>query len=279
MSIQKIFSKNAAYQKFEVLKTNRNKRHKYKEFFVEGVRNINEAIRNNWQINSFLYSGEKKLSPWAADLLKTIKTKINFELTDTLMGDLSSKEEVSELLAIIQMKNEKDNTISFSENPVIVLFDRPSNKGNLGTMLRSCDAFGIDALVITGHAVDIYDPEVISSSTGSFFNIPFLKLSSNSEIDQYINNLKSQYPQIKIIGTTPHQQTRLQDVDMTTPIFLLIGNETDGLNQHYIEICDIIATIPMSANSFASSLNVSCAATVMFYEINRQRGEMSSERT
>ncbi|MHB8129455.1 MAG: hypothetical protein ACYDEX_10685, partial [Mobilitalea sp.] len=62
MKVQKIFSKNAQYQKFEVLKTNRNKRFKYNEFFVEGVRNINEAIHNNWSIVSFLYSTQDKLS-------------------------------------------------------------------------------------------------------------------------------------------------------------------------------------------------------------------------
>lgn len=277
MVAQKIFSKNAAYQKFEVLKTNRNKRYKYKEFFVEGVRNINEAIQNNWQINSFIYSSEKNLSAWAVDLLKNIKTTVNFELTDSLMNDLSKKEETSELLAIIQMKDEKESTAFFSdvlENPVFVLFDRPSNKGNLGTILRSCDALGIDGLIITGHAVDIYDPDVISSSMGSFFHVPFLRLSDNTEVNQYINDLRERYPKIKIIGTAENSQTRLQDIDLTTPTLFLLGNEADGLSKYYIEICDVMAAIPMSGSSAASSLNVSCAATVMFYETNRQRGEI-----
>lgn len=77
MGTEQIYSKNATYQKFEVLKTNRNKRYKYGEFLVEGVRNINEAIRSNWEINSFIYSSEMPLSSWAISLLKTIPTKIN----------------------------------------------------------------------------------------------------------------------------------------------------------------------------------------------------------
>jgi len=58
---------------------------------------------------------------------------------------------------------------------------------------------------------------------------------------------------------------------MTTPVLFLIGNETDGLNQHYCEISDVMATIPMSEQSLSSSFNVSCAATVLFYEVIRQR--------
>lgn len=270
MGTEKIYSKNATYQKFEVLKTNRNKRYKYGEFLVEGVRNINEAIRNNWKINSFIYSGEKDLSSWAKNLLKTIPTKANYELTDILMDDLSSKEDTSELLAIIQMKDEI-REIDFSENPIIALFDRPSNKGNLGTLLRSCDALGVEGLIITGHAVDIYEPDVISSSMGSFFNIPFIRLSDNNDIDMYLNNLKAKYYQLKIIGTTSHNQKNIYDIDMTTPVLFFIGNETDGLNQHLTEICDELTTIPMSIHSSATSFNVSCAATVMFFEANRQR--------
>ncbi|MCL2513528.1 MAG: hypothetical protein FWF08_06465, partial [Oscillospiraceae bacterium] len=87
----KIYTKNAAYQKFEVLKTNRNKRYKYGEFLVEGVRNINEAARNRWQVNSFIFSGERNLSSWAKNLLKTVNTKANYEITDALMDELSGK--------------------------------------------------------------------------------------------------------------------------------------------------------------------------------------------
>jgi TrmH family RNA methyltransferase len=89
MKTEKIFSKNATYQKFEVLKTNRNKRYHYGEFFVEGVRNNNEAIKNHWQISSFLYTKEKKLSGWAEELLASVGTDINYELTSGLMTDLS----------------------------------------------------------------------------------------------------------------------------------------------------------------------------------------------
>ncbi len=271
MSTQKIYAKNADYQKFEVLKTNRNKRYRYREFFVEGVRNVNEAVRNGWAIHSFLYSFEKPLSSWAENLLRTVETERNFELTDALMRDISDKEDTSELLAVAGMRDDARRDIAFSENPILALFDRPSNKGNLGTLLRSCDAFGVDALVVTGHAVDIYEPDVIRSSMGSFFNVPFLRLSDNADIDAFCMDMKRRYPNLQIIGTTAHRQTNLFDIDMKTPVLFLIGNETDGLNQHLIERSDTLATIPMHPGSSASSFNVGCAATVMFYEAARQR--------
>jgi len=284
INIEKISKNNASYQKFEVLLTNKNKRYKYNEFMVEGVRNINEAINNNWKINSFIYSYEKKLSKWAFDILHNIKTDINYELSERLMTELSGKENTSELIAIIKMKSNIDMEIEverkierdkkFSENPVIALFDRPSNKGNLGTILRSCDAFGVEKLIITGHSVDIYEPDVIGASMGSFFKIPFMRFSDNADIDNYITGLKQTYPLLKVIGTTAHDKTNIYEIDMTTPVLFLIGNEADGLNKHYLEISDFLATIPMSEQSSASSFNVSCAATVIFYEAFRQRGKI-----
>ena len=197
--------------------------------------------------------------------------KANYELTESLMNELSGKEDTSELIAIVKMKSNAENDIEMSENPIIALFDRPSNKGNLGTLLRSCDAFGVEKLMITGHCVDIYDPDVISASMGSFFKLPFIRLSDKVEIDSYIANLKLKYPLLKIIGTSVVAESAIYEVDMTNPVLLLIGNETNGLNRYYSEISDIIATIPMSEQSSASSFNVSCAATVVFYEASRQR--------
>src|SRR5699024_6493863 len=69
MKTERVYTRSATYQKFEVLKTNRNKRYKYGEFFVEGVRNINNAVENGWEIVSFLYDGDRKLSDWARDKL------------------------------------------------------------------------------------------------------------------------------------------------------------------------------------------------------------------
>ncbi len=271
MKTEKIFTKNATYQKFEVLKTNRNKRYKYNEFFLEGVKNINQAIKNNWYICSFIYTKEITLSKWATNLIRSVKTEINYELTSSLMNELSGKEDTSELLAIVKMRTDDFSLLHLSDNPVLALFDRPSNKGNLGTIIRSCDALGVEALIITGHSVDLYDPEVIISSMGSFFNLPVIRISENATLLQIINDLKVKHPNFKTVGTTAHKEYPIYGCDMTTPLMIMIGNETDGLNRTYKEMCDALVTIPMSESSAATSFNVGCAATVMFYEVTRQR--------
>lgn len=266
-----VYSKNADYQKFEVLKTNRNKRYKYFEFFVEGVRNINEAVKNGWEFASLLYTPEKSLSNWARDILHDVKTEVNYELPESLMAELSGKTDTSELLAVVKMREDDFARLPMGKNPIFALFDRPSNKGNLGTILRSCDAMGIDGLILTGHAVDLYDPEVIVSSMGSFFHVPAIRIPDNDQVFAWIGNMRKQYPAFQVIGTTAHKEKNIGDVDFKRPTLLMIGNETDGLCRAFKEGCDMLATIPMSENSSASSLNVACAATVLFYEAARQR--------
>ena len=188
-----IYSKNSTYQKFEVLKTNRNKRYRYNEFLVEGVRSLNEAVRNHWKIKSFLFD-KSSLSDWAQKMIQTVHTEQNYCLSSELMQELSGKTDSSELMAIIEMREDRLDSVSLSDNPFIVLFDRPSNKGNLGTMIRSCDALGADMLILTGHAVDLYDPDVVVSAMGSFFNMPVVRIADNKELFAYVDNLKKSYP-------------------------------------------------------------------------------------
>ncbi len=263
-------NKNNDYQKFEVLKNNRNKRYKYNQFIVEGVRNLNEAVKNNWKIISFIYD-KNNLSDWAKCMIETVKTQVNYTLTAQLLKELSGKEDTSELLAVIEMREDKLENVALSQNPFIMLFDRPSNKGNLGTMIRSCDALGVDMLIITGHAVDLYEPNVIVSSMGSFFNLPVIRIINNEDLYKFIENLRIKYHDFKIIGTTAHKEKPIYSEDLKNPVMLMMGNETMGLNKAFKEYCDVLCTIPMAEGSYASSFNVSCAASIIMYETIRQR--------
>ncbi len=271
MDIRKIYSRNAAFQKFEVLRTNRNKRYKYGEFLVEGVRNINEAAGSGWEFTSLIYDGEKSLSGWAREILGTVKTRVNYELTGELMEEISGKQDTSELLAIVRMRRDDPARLVLSPVPLLMLFDRPSNRGNLGTVIRSCDSLGADGLLLTGHGVDLYDPEVVGASMGSFFRLPSVRMTDNDALFQYIDGLRAKYPGFQVVGTTAHREKRITQVDFTRPTLLLIGNETEGLSRAFKEKSDVLATIPMSGRSCASSFNVGCAATVFLYEAVRQR--------
>ncbi|BCN30756.1 TrmH family RNA methyltransferase [Anaeromicropila herbilytica] len=214
MRTEKVLTRNATYQKFEVLKTNRNKRYKYQEFLVEGVRNINEAIKNGWKISSFLYTNKKNLSDWAKGIISNTPTELNYELDEDLMKELSGKEDTSEIMAIIRMRDDDLNALTFSKNPIIALFDRASNKGNLGTIIRSCDALGVECLIITGHAVDLYDPDVVVSSMGSFFNMQVVRVPENGKILDFIADMKKRYPTFQTIGTTAHKEHPIFNLDL-----------------------------------------------------------------
>lgn len=273
MATTDIYTRNNTYQHVQVLKTNRNKRYKAGEFFVEGVRSINEAVRQGWHIRSFLF-GKGRLSDWAENLIRTVQTEMNYRLTDELLEELSGKTDTSELMAVIEMRDDRLLDEYISDHPFIVLFDRPSNKGNLGTMIRSCDALGADVLIMTGHAVDLYDPEVVVSAMGSFFKLPVVRVEDNHSLWDFVSRVRERCPGFRIIGTTAHKKTPIDEVDLTAPLMLMIGNETMGLNQAFQEKCDVLCTIPMAEDSYATSFNVSCAASIMMYEVTRQRGRM-----
>lgn len=271
MKMERIYAKNATYQRLEVLKTNRNKRYHYGQFFVEGVRNLNEAVRSGWEIVSFVYTLDHPLSEWAGNLLQTVPTQVNYVLTQALLADLSDKTDTSEVMAVVRMRPDDPMGLKLSACPLLMLFDRPSNRGNLGTIIRSCDAQGADGLILTGHAVDLYDPEVVVASMGSFFRLPVVRVARQETLDACLAQWRQAYPGFQCVGTTAHRELPIDAVDLTRPTLLVVGNETDGMSRAYREGCDVLATIPMAETASASSFNVACAATVLLYEACRQR--------
>ena len=164
-------------------------------------------------------------------MIRNIHTEVNYCLTEDLMRELSGKNDPSELMAVIEMREDSLESVKLSDVPFIVLFDRPSNKGNLGTIIRSCDALGADMLILTGHAVDLYDPDVVVSSMGSFFRFPVVRVSDNRLLYTYIDQLKKWYNTFITIGTTAHKKQPVYTLDLTKPLLLMLGNETMGLSR------------------------------------------------
>ena len=265
----KIYTENNDFQYIETLRRNREKRQKNKEFFIEGVRPINQALQHNWAIRAFAYSREKHLSDWAEGILARSQVRDHYELRLPLLEKLSNKSEASELLAIVTMPEDSVVRIPVHEKLLVVIFDRPASPGNLGTIIRSCDALHVDGLIITGHAVDLYDPETISATTGSFFALPTVRLPSQKELQPWLATLQQQFSHVQIIGSDEDAETDIAQQDFTHPTLLVVGNETWGMSTSYKALCDEMVKIPMSGS--ASSLNVACATSIILYEIDRQR--------
>ncbi len=268
--IKKIIIENNEFQHIEVLKRNREKRSKYNEFFIEGVKSINYAIQYDWNIKTYVYSREKPLSQWAENVLSNSKAELHLELPLKLMKKLSDKdEEVSEILAVIDMPENDLSRIKIKDDMLVVVFDRPSSHGNLGTLIRSSEALKVDGIIVTGHAIDLYDPKTIRSSMGTFFSVPTIRLQSHNDLIPWFTNIKSSMKNFKVVGSTSKANKFVMDADLTNPMALLIGNETYGLSNNYKAICDMLIKIPMDGN--ITSFNVACAASIILYEIRRQR--------
>lgn len=264
-----VLTENNDFQKFEVLKRNRKRRHQYQQFFVEGVRNINEAIAHDWQIDALLYAKGHPLSNWATDVLSTSKAAHHYALSPPLMDKLSDKEETSELLAIVNIPSDDVSRLLIADPLLVVIFDRPSNRGNLGTIIRTCDALGVQGLIMTGHAVDLYDPETVRASMGSLFSLPTIRMASPSDVEHWVQQLLWMYPELQIVATSASGNKPLYYADFSVPTVLLIGNETDGLSYRLKQMSDSLIQIPIEGA--ASSLNVACATSILLYEISRQR--------
>lgn len=274
MPNRRVYSRNADFQVLTALKTNRTRRLRESVFWVEGVRNLNAAIERGWTVRSLIYTPDAPLSVWAMDRLRSTPTAVNYQVSVDLMAELSDRSQGSELLALVEMRDDAAALAPTLAAPLIALMDRPSNRGNLGTLIRSCDALGVDVLILTGHGVDLYDPETIVASMGSFFALPIVRLESSAELEGWIATSRERWQDFQVIGTSAHGDVALDAVDLTRPTLLLIGNETNGLSHRLLETCDRVAAIPMRETSAASSLNVACAATVLFYEAQRQRKSM-----
>lgn len=262
-------SENNVFQHVEVLKRNRTKRQAYGECFVEGVLPLTRALEHGWELHTLAYTSGVRLSKWAQEILDRSTAETHLALSPTLMARLSDKEDASELLAVFATPPDDPARIPVHDRLLAVAFDRPSNHGNLGTIIRSCDALGADGLVITGHAVDLYDTRTIRASVGSIFALPVIRLFSYGDVEAWRDRASAQLETIQIVGTSAQAEVDVADADLTGPTILAIGNETVGLSKNYRAICQQVVRIPMSGA--ASSLNVANAASILLYEVTRQR--------
>ncbi len=264
-----LYSENNVFQYLETLRRKREKRHKHREFLVEGVRLINQALAYRWPIKAFVYTPDRPLSDWARNILAASQAETHYMLPQILLEKLSSKAEPSELLALIPMPADDLARIPIRDDMRIVLFDRPASPGNLGTIVRSCDALHADGLIITGHAVDLYDPETISATTGSLFAVPCVRMPSLEALQPWFDVIRRKIGWFQLVGSSEDASETADEHDFTVPTILALGNETWGMSAAYQEACDAVVKIPMAGS--ASSLNVASAASILLYEMDRQR--------
>ncbi len=266
-----MYARGAEYQRFETLKRNREKRSRQGLAFMEGVQMVEQAIRYGWEFAAMAVADGKRLSGWAEDMIRQAQPEVLYRMEEQMHADLSDREDSCEIVALVRTRQDGLERIARQAEeseapPLYALFDRPASPGNLGTFLRSADAFGATGAIVTGHAADFYDPQCIRASVGTVFALPFGELPSAEAALEW---LRARPDRPLIVGTSAHGVKNLDEIDLTGPVALAIGNETFGLSRAWKEGCDVLARIPICGA--ASSLNAGSAATVCFYEISRQR--------
>jgi len=264
---------NAAFQRLEVLQRNRTKRHRYGEFVVEGVRAINGALAAGWIVRAFAYPRGRTLSRWASSILESSGADSHFEIAAELFDQLSEKAEPSELLAVVAIPPDAPSRIPLAAGMTVVVVDRPASPGNLGTLIRSCDAFGVNGVIVTGHGVDLYDPVTVRATVGSFFAVPSLTLESHREVEMWLGDVRRAYPGLMVVGTSARAATAMRDFAWGSEVVLVVGNETSGMSHAYRDLCDAVVTIPMRGT--ATSLNAAVATSIVLYERDSARRRVS----
>jgi len=187
------------------------------------------------------------------------------ELFDSLCG----REQGSELLAVVRMAEDDPRRIRVSGDLLVSALDAPANPGNLGTLVRSCDALGCHGVFVGGHATDVYDPATITASRGSIFALPVVRAAGPADLARWLEEVRSMLGGCTVVGADENGNVPLATHDFTAPTLLIFGNETRGLGRSYKELCDTLVRIPMVGS--ATSLNLAVAASIVLYEVVRQR--------
>jgi TrmH family RNA methyltransferase len=265
----RISSRNARFQQWESLLGNRGKRQRNREFLVQGVRPITLAAEFGWSFRALLYDAERPLSSWARTVLRDVPS-LQVAMSPSLLAELGEKEAgPPELVAVVGMPEDDLDRITAGPGFLGVLLDRPASPGNIGSIIRSADAFGADGIIVAGHAADVYDPRAVRASTGSLFARPVVRAPSHREVAAWVSAQRARGCPVVLAGTDEHGEVDVFDADLTRPVLLLVGTEATGLSSAWHDLCDLTVRIPITGA--ASSLNAANAATAVLYEIARQR--------
>jgi len=246
----------------------RRQREKEKKFVVEGVRFVEEAFNSRWPLEVVL-TGPGFAGPGREELTGALKSGgIRLvEVSEAIIDELAETESPQGIIAVAAMPGWGPESLLRevpSRSAALVVVDGVQDPGNLGTIIRSADAFGVDGVMLTRGTVDLYNPKVLRSTMGSIFHLPVL---ANLEVE-YIAGFLGEHEITLVLGD-PEAELPMTAVDLSMSVALLVGSEARGPSSEFIRCQHITAGIPMPGR--AESLNAGVAASIMLYEMARQR--------
>jgi TrmH family RNA methyltransferase len=237
-----------------------------KQILIEGYRELNRAVENGTVPTDLYFCREFFLGENEGALIAKCEAggaKV-FDCTPDVFRKISYRDRPDGLLALAPWFSLAPDDLKLSDNPLVLVAESIEKPGNLGTMLRSADAAGVDALIVCRSNTDVFNPNVVRASVGTLFTVPLAVTDSTEEAYAWLRANG-----IRIIATTPDTETQYFNEDLSGPVALVVGSEQYGLEAASLEQADQRVRIPM--NGQADSLNVAASATLVLYEALRQR--------
>lgn len=231
-------------------------------FLIEGLREIELAIKGNYEIETVLFVPEITAN-FQIPKFPNSKTEL-IEISKEVYQKLAYRDTTEGILAVAKTKTLQLSDLKLPENPLIVVLEALEKPGNIGAVLRTCDAAKVDAVIIANPKTDLYNPNIVRSSVGCLFTNQIATGTTEEVIDYFIQNNISFYSATLQNSTSYHTQ------DYTTPTALVVGTEATGLTELWREKATQNIIIPMQGE--IDSMNVSVAAAILVFEAKRQRG-------
>lgn len=259
---------------------NRRQRDVQQKTVVEGVREAARALQcgivpDEAYICPELINAEEATAVWQQLQTLQAQGKLTlFTVTPELFAKAAYRGESGGILLVIPYLNQTLADLSFNTAPLLLIIDGGEKPGNLGAILRTADAAGVDAVIVTRQAsggTDVHNPNVVRASLGALFSLPVVE----AETAELLAWLRQQ--QIRIAVLAPEGERPYTDTNLQGPLALVMGSEAVGVQQTWLKEADIRLRIPMVG--IVDSLNLSVATAVVVFEAVRQRQEGGNGRS
>ncbi|MBU4216270.1 RNA methyltransferase [Candidatus Parcubacteria bacterium] len=239
------------------------KRKKDDLIIVEGRKEIGLALKSGLKPEQLFYSLEFEKEARFPDWNVASFTEV-IEVSQDIFAKIAFRETPDGYLATFKPLRLGLSEVKLSVSPFVVILESIEKPGNLGAILRTCDAAGVDAVIVADQRTDIYNPNVIRSSLGTVFTEQIVSDTFENIIEWL------ELHKIKTFAATPDTKLLFTEADYNEPTAILIGTEHEGLSAKWLEMANYKIKIPMKGKM--DSLNASVSAGVVIYEVVRQRG-------
>jgi TrmH family RNA methyltransferase len=230
-------------------------------FLIEGQREITLAQKGGYEVITILFYPEICSESNAKSLVKNAEF---IEINKEIFEKLAYRDTTEGVIGVAKTKSLSLTNLKLSDNPLLLIAEAPEKPGNIGALLRTADAAGLDAVIIANPKGDLFNPNIVRSSVGCLFTNA-IATGTTSEIIAFLKEKN-----IDFYCATLQNSTSYHTQDYTKPTALVVGTEATGLTQEWREAATQNIIIPMQGA--IDSMNVSVAAAILIFEAKRQRG-------